>query len=50
MKEQQYVIKAIPTFNIKDIFECGQCFRWNKHTENSYIGIFANNVSTHSKS
>ncbi len=44
MKEQQYVIKAIPTFNIKDIFECGQCFRWNKHTENSYIGIFANNV------
>lgn len=44
MKEQQYIIKAMPTFQIKDICECGQCFRWNKYTENSYIGIFENNV------
>ncbi len=27
------------SFNLKDTFECGQCFRWEKESENSYIGI-----------
>lgn len=44
MKEQEYVINKIPTFKMKDIFECGQCFRWNKQEDGSYIGIFLNNV------
>jgi len=26
------------------IFECGQCFRWNKEQDGSYTGIFKSNV------
>ena len=26
-------------FNLIDIFECGQCFRWEKNPSGSYIGI-----------
>lgn len=26
-------------FELRDIFECGQCFRWNKIAENQYIGV-----------
>ncbi len=44
MKEQKWKINKIPTFDVKNIFECGQCFRWNKETENSYIGVFENSV------
>ena len=25
------------SFELKDIFECGQCFRWNKQEDNSVI-------------
>ena len=44
MKEQKYVINNCTTFELKDIFECGQCFRWNKEKEGSYIGVVNNNV------
>lgn len=44
MKEQIYVINNCTTFELKDIFECGQCFRWNKEQDGSYIGIVKNNV------
>lgn len=44
MKEQTYQIPKIETFCSQHIFECGQCFRWNKQPDNSYIGIFQNNV------
>ena len=44
MKEQKWKIDKIPTFDVKNIFECGQCFRWNKEKENSYIGVFENSV------
>ena len=44
MKEQMYIIEKNKSFNVKDIFECGQCFRWNKQQENSYTGVFNNNV------
>ena len=30
MKEQEYEIKNIKSFELADIFDCGQCFRWNK--------------------
>ena len=29
---------------LKHIFECGQCFRWNKELDGSYTGVFKNNV------
>ena len=44
MKEQYYVLENEKSFNLKDIFECGQCFRWNKEDDESYTGIFENNV------
>lgn len=44
MKEQIYKIKKRNSFELKDIFECGQCFRWKKQSDNSYIGIWKNNV------
>ena len=48
MKEQKYSIKC-STFELKDIFDCGQCFRWNKEQDGSYIGIVKNNVIKVSK-
>ena len=44
MKEQKYVLENMNSFELKDIFECGQCFRWNKEPNNSYTGIFENNI------
>lgn len=42
--EQTYVIENCKSFKVKDIFECGQCFRWNEQEDGSYTGIFRNNV------
>ena len=44
MKEQQYILKNPKTFELKDIFECGQCFRWNEQEDGSYTGIWKENV------
>ena len=44
MKEQKYTIKNINSFELKDIFDCGQCFRWNEQEDGSYTGVFGNNV------
>ena len=44
MKEQKYVIKNINSFELTDIFDCGQCFRWNKQQDGSYTGTFKGNV------
>lgn len=44
MKEQKYMLKNIDSFELKDIFECGQCFRWNKEEDESYTGVFGRNV------
>lgn len=44
MEEQKYVIKNISSFELADIFDCGQCFRWNKQEDGSYTGIFKDNV------
>ena len=44
MKEQKYSIKNCNTFELKDIFECGQCFRFNKQEDESYTGVVGNNV------
>ena len=42
--EQQYILKNSKSFEPKHIFECGQCFRWNKEKDDSYTGVFGNNV------
>ena len=46
MKEQKYIIINQESFELKDIFECGQCFRWNKNNDGSYTGIIRNGVLT----
>jgi len=42
--EQKYILENQESFNSVHIFECGQCFRWNREEDNSYTGIFKNNV------
>ena len=37
--KDKVVIKQVKNFNIRQIVECGQCFRWEKVEENDYIGI-----------
>ena len=44
MKQQEYKIESIKSFELADIFDCGQCFRWNKQPDESYTGIFGKNV------
>ena len=43
MNEQIYKIKE-KSFEPKHIFECGQCFRWNKEQDNSYTGVVGKNI------
>ncbi|GAA3644909.1 DNA-3-methyladenine glycosylase family protein [Asaccharospora irregularis] len=33
------VLEGVEDFNIKHIFECGQCFRWKKEENESYTGV-----------
>lgn len=33
------VLEDVSDFNLRHIFECGQCFRWNAIDENTYIGV-----------
>ena len=44
MEEQKYKLRNVESFELRDIFECGQCFRWNKQEDGSYTGVFKNNV------
>lgn len=44
MKEQKYILKNQNSFELKDIFECGQCFRWNEENDGSYTGVIKNAV------
>ena len=44
MREEKYILRKPKTFNLENIFECGHCFRWNKETDNSYTGIWKENV------
>ena len=44
MKEQKIILRNIDSFELKDIFECGQCFRCNWQEDGSYIGVFGENV------
>ena len=44
MKEQKYIIENQDSFELKDIFECGQCFRWNENEDGSYTGVINKGV------
>ena len=44
MEEQQYILKNQDSFELKDIFECGQCFRWNEQIDKSYTGVIKDGV------
>lgn len=44
MEEQTYKIKNVKSFEPVHIFDCGQCFRWDKELDRSYTGVFKGNV------
>ena len=44
MTNRYYEIEKNNSFNTTHIFECGQCFRWNKEQDGSYMGVVKNNV------
>jgi len=37
--ENKIVLENVKDFELPHIFECGQCFRWNKEEDNSYTGV-----------
>lgn len=42
--EQHYILRNAKSFEPVHIFECGQCFRWNKEEDESYTGVIKNGV------
>lgn len=40
----------ISPFDLKDTFECGQCFRWNENNDGSYTGVALGKVLNIKKS
>ena len=44
MKTQKYILKKQNSFELKDIFECGQCFRWNEQEDGSYTGVIKDGI------
>lgn len=41
---QEFILKNPESFNLVHIFECGQCFRWNKELDGSYTGVIKDGV------
>lgn len=37
--KEDIIVKNISSFDLGQIFDCGQCFRWEKISENGYSGI-----------
>ena len=33
------ILSGLPNFSLSDIFDCGQCFRFNKEADGSYCGV-----------
>lgn len=38
-KDNYVLIKNIKNFELEHVFECGQCFRWNKTEQGTFIGV-----------
>lgn len=43
-KDNKLIIDNVKSFDITHIFDCGQCFRWNKEDDGSYTGVVKNKV------
>ncbi len=37
--ENGIIIKNVDSFELKHVFDCGQCFRWNRQENGNYIGV-----------
>ncbi len=37
--ENGVIVRDVRNFNLKHVFECGQCFRWDKTDTGTYIGV-----------
>jgi len=37
--DNKVLVKGITDFNLKETFECGQCFRWEEENDGSYTGV-----------
>ena len=44
MEEFEFSINNQDSFDLRDIFECGQCFRWNEQDNGSYTGVIKDGV------
>lgn len=44
MEDKEYKLINQESFELADIFECGQCFRWNKEEDGSYTGVVKTSV------
>ena len=42
--EQKVILKKQESFELKHIFECGQCFRWNEEKDLSWTGVIKDAV------
>jgi N-glycosylase/DNA lyase len=38
-EKNRILLEGVKNFNIKQVIECGQCFRWEKVKELNYIGV-----------
>lgn len=38
-EESCVILKDVKSFELPHIFDCGQCFRWNRQENNNYIGV-----------
>lgn len=43
-KNNKIIVYDVKDFNINHIFDCGQCFRWNKEEDGSYTGVVKNKL------
>ncbi|MBR4110693.1 MAG: 8-oxoguanine DNA glycosylase [Clostridia bacterium] len=46
---KKFTINNLKNFELDHIFECGQCFRWKKQNDGSYIGVIKQGVIKISK-
>lgn len=43
-EKQEFSLKSWEDFDLKEILECGQCFRWKRMEDESYVGVIKNGV------
>lgn len=49
MSKGKLVLEKVKDFQLDHVFECGQCFRWNREDDGSYTGIAGGKVINLSK-